>query len=367
MTLPLGPTTGPLPATAPEVDPEPVPMRLRNRSHDASAAFGRRHLVAAALAAVAVLGAAVPLVLSDGPAVAPAAADVPLPPELPRELLPPLPVPATPPGEPVRIAGPGTPAGDSRVIDLQVGDEQRAYFLLPALNLRPGVPASLLVVLHQDVGSAREMSVGLGLDDLRKRGVTLAYPSGIGGSWNAGDCCGIALARGVDDVGFVNAVLEDAGRHTPIDEESRALLGYSGGGMLAYRVLCGEHPKLVAAVEVNGSLEHPCERRLELPDLLSVHGEKDGSIGLMEGNYVNHLKMSPRSVHSTLETISAQAGCEPRERSTTNGIDVWTHRGCRGQSTVQAHIVPDAGHGWADVGGAARASVFLLPRLAKSG
>ena len=32
---------------------------------------------------------------------------------------------------------------------------------------------------------------------------------------------------------------------------------------------------------------------------------------------------------------------------------------------MQAHIVPDAGHGWADVGGAARASVFLLPRLAK--
>jgi hypothetical protein len=77
--------------------------------------------------------------------------------------------------------------------------------------------------------------------------------------------------------------------------------------------------------------------------------------------------MSPRSVHSTLETISAQAGCRPVERATTNGIDVWTHRECRGQSTVQDHIVPDAGPGWGDVGGAARASVFLLPRLAKTG
>ena len=38
---------------------------------------------------------------------------------------------------------------------------------------------------------------------------------------------------------------------------------------------------------------------------------------------------------------------------------------CRGGSTVQAHIVPDAGHDWGHVGGAARASVFLLPRLAK--
>ena len=44
---------------------------------------------------------------------------------------------------------------------------------------------------------------------------------------------------------------------------------------------------------------------------------------------------------------------------------MWTSRGCTGGTTVQAHIVPEAGHGWADVGGAARASVFLLPRLAK--
>jgi polyhydroxybutyrate depolymerase len=265
----------------------------------------------------------------------------------------------------VRIAGPGTPAGDSRIVDLTIGAEPRAYFLLPALNLPPGTPASLLVVLHQDVGSAREMSVGLGLDDLRKHGVTLAYPSGIGGSWNAGGCCGVALSRGVDDVAFVNAVLDDVGRHTPIDPDRRALLGYSGGGMLAYRLLCGEHPPLVAAVEVNGSLEHECDGPLELPDLLAVHGEKDGSIDLTTGHYVTHLRMAPRSVTSTLETVSARAGCGEREVTRVNGIGVWTHRDCRGRTTVQAHIVPDAGHGWADVGGAARASVFLRPRLAK--
>ncbi len=75
--------------------------------------------------------------------------------------------------------------------------------------------------------------------------------------------------------------------------------------------------------------------------------------------------MSPRSVTSTLATVSARAGCGPRTTSTVNGIGVWTSRGCRGGTTVEAHIVPDAGHGWADVGGAARASVFLLPRLEK--
>jgi polyhydroxybutyrate depolymerase len=335
---------------------DPAPARDRRR---------RRSAAVAALAVLGVLAVGTPVALSSSPATPAQAASGDVPPPVPVDPVPPLPVPATPPDEPVRIAGPGTPAGDSRIVDLRVGAESRAYFLLPALNLPEGEPASLLVVLHQDVGSAREMSVGLGLDDLRKRGITLAYPSGIGGSWNAGGCCGVALARGVDDVGFVNAVLDDVGRHTPIDPDRRALLGYSGGGMLAYRLLCGDHPPLVAAVEVNGSLEHDCDPTLRLPDLLAVHGEKDGSIDLTTGHYVNHLRMSPRSVTSTLDTVSDYAGCGPRETTTVNGIGVWSHSGCRGGSTVQAHIVPGAGHGWADVGGAARASVFLLPRLAK--
>ena len=315
---------------------------------------GGRSALVAGVALLASLAAVVPLALSTTPAVSAASSDVALPP----------PVPATPPAEPTRIAGPGTPAGDSRIVDVRVGDEERAYFLLPALGLPRGEPASLLVVLHQDVGSAREMSVGLGLDDLRKHGITLAYPAGVGGSWNAGGCCGIALERGVDDVGFVNAVLDDVGRHTPIDPDRRALLGYSGGGMLAYKVLCGPHPPLVAAVEINGSLESHCGNGLAMPDLMSIHGEKDGSIGLTASRYVHHLKMAPRSVTSTLANITGQAGCGPKVESTANGIDLWTWSGCRGGSTVQAQIVPGAGHGWADVGGAARATSFLLPRLA---
>jgi polyhydroxybutyrate depolymerase len=346
--------------TADAVDSAPAPALDPARGW-----LGRRSAAAAALAALSVLAVGVPVALSSSPATPAQAASSDVPPPVPVEPVAPLPVPATPPVEPVRIAGPGTPAGDSRIVDVRVGAESRAYHLLPALNLPAGTPASLLVVLHQDVGSAREMSVGLGLDDLRKQGITLAYPSGIGGSWNAGGCCGVALERGVDDVGFVNTVLDDVGRHTPIDPDRRALLGYSGGGMLAYRLLCGDHPPLVAVVEVNGSLEHGCPTQLRLPELLAVHGEKDGSIDLVTGHYVNHLRMSPRSVTSTLDTVSERAGCGVRETTTVNGIGVWTHRDCRGGATVQAHIVPEAGHGWADVGGAARASVFLLPRLAK--
>ena len=329
-----------------------LPQTVRRRS---PAWLSRRASVVAGLAAAGLLAAVLPLVLTAPEPVSAQSTPVS---SSTREL-------STKPANPVAQAGPGTPRGDSRRIVLQVDGIERAYVLLPALGLAPHEPASLLVVLHQEVSSGHEIAVDLGLDTLRRHGVTLAYPNGYGGSWNSGACCGIAAERGIDDVGFVNRVIEDVGRHTPIDPDRRALLGYSGGGMLAYRLLCLPHPRLVAAVEINGSLEAHCANGLELPDVLSVHGEKDGSVGLHEPRFVNHLGMAPRSVASTLANVTGQAGCAERRTSSVDEVLVWTWSGCRGGSTVEAHIVPDAGHGWADVGGAQRALSWLLPRLAR--
>ena len=267
------------------------------------------------------------------------------------------------PGDLSPLAGPGTPAGDSRVVRFQVGGRERGYLLLPALGMRPGRLAALVVVLHQDVGSAQAVAEGLGLDGLRREGVTLAYPAGVGGSWNAGGCCGVAKAEAVDDAGFVDAVLADVGRHVPIDPKRRALVGYSGGGMLAYRVLCRAHPSLVAVVEVSGSLESHCPSTVVLPDLLSVHGARDGTVGLTQPVHVTHLGMSPRTVTSTLTVMTDQAACGRHRTRDSPGVRYVQWRGCRGGSTVDLQIVADAGHGWESVHGAERAIPFLEAHL----
>ena len=315
-----------------------------------------RASLVAGLGVLAMLAAVLPFVLNPTPAVS----------ATPGSSIADAAMPAPRPASPIEQVGPGTPRGDSRRVTLEVGGLERAYFLLPALGLDPGEEAALLVVLHQDVSSGREIAVDLGLDTLRRHGVTLAYPNGFGGSWNSGACCGIAAEQEVDDVGFVNAVIEDVSRHTAVDESRRALLGYSGGGMLAYRLLCQPHPELLAAVEINGSLEAHCANGLELPDVLSIHGEKDGSVGLTSSRFVRHLGMAPRSVTSTLTNVTGQAGCGEKRTRTEGEVDVWSWSGCRGGGSVEAHIVPDAGHGWADVGGAQRALTWLLPRLTSS-
>ncbi|MDT7548173.1 MAG: polyhydroxybutyrate depolymerase [Actinomycetota bacterium] len=267
------------------------------------------------------------------------------------------------PGDLAPQAGPGNPAGDSRVVRLPINGRERGYLLLPALGLPRGHLAALVVVLHQDVGSAQAVAEGLGLDSLRREGVTLAYPAGVGGSWNAGGCCGVAKAEGVDDVAFVDAVLDDVGRRTPIDPKRRGLVGYSGGGMLAYRVLCRAHPALAAAVEVSGSLESHCPSGVLLPDLLSIHGAKDGTVGLRAPIYVTHLGMSPRPVESTLGIVTSQARCTARSTRDTPAVRYVHWKGCRGGPTIDLQIVAGVGHGWESVRGAARAIPFLERHL----
>jgi polyhydroxybutyrate depolymerase len=233
------------------------------------------------------------------------------------------------------------------------------------VGLPAGASAALLVVLHQDVGSARAVAQGLGLDPLRRQGVALAYPAGVAGSWNAGSCCGIAKNEGVDDVAFVDEVFQDVGRRLKIDPHRRALLGYSGGGMLTYRVLCQGHADLAAAVEVSGSLESVCPSNVTLPDMLAIHGALDGTIGLSKPIHVTRLGITPRTVLSTLSTMTWLAGCGDRTSRDLDGVRQLHWATCRGGSSLDVQIVADAGHGWDDIGAADRAMPFLVQRLTR--
>jgi polyhydroxybutyrate depolymerase len=77
--------------------------------------------------------------------------------------------------------------------------------------------------------------------------------------WNAGHCCAEAMWRRRDDVGFVRRVIDDVSEHVRVDPERVYLVGFSNGGMLAWR-FAAEHAERVAGVvpiaaTVAGALE----------------------------------------------------------------------------------------------------------------
>jgi polyhydroxybutyrate depolymerase len=89
-------------------------------------------------------------------------------------------------------------------------------------------------------------------------GVLVVYPDGVAGpggvrTWNAGGCCGYAVAAGIDDVGFVAALLDRVGERLCVDERRVFAAGMSNGAMLAYRLACALSPRVAAIGVVAGS------------------------------------------------------------------------------------------------------------------
>jgi polyhydroxybutyrate depolymerase len=112
------------------------------------------------------------------------------------------------------------------------------------------------VVLHgRDTTPAQEL-VRTGFADLAATGAAvLAYPAGVGRSWNARTgCCATAARLHVDDVGFLRALIGAVEAHAPVDPGRVYLVGYSNGGRLALTAACAL-PGRIAGVATYGTAE----------------------------------------------------------------------------------------------------------------
>ena len=131
-----------------------------------------------------------------------------------------------------------------------------------------------MVVLHALLTGPADAATSTGFDALADRdGVLVAYPSGIKRSFNAGLCCGEAVVQEVDDVAFLEDVVADLRRR---GAGRISVVGFSNGGMMAYRFACAR-PGLVDTVGVlSGTLEVPrCAGPVRA---LHLHGTRDTAV-----------------------------------------------------------------------------------------
>lgn len=170
----------------------------------------------------------------------------------------------------------------------QGGLERRARVYVPR-SARESAP--LLVSLHG-------MGVSLRQVEAQQRWSTLAYQQelvvvwGVGhrGSWNAGPCCGAAAGQ-VDDLAYLDRLLQVTGALQGIDRRRVHLAGYSNGAMLAYRYACGRPGRIAGVLAVAGTHTAPCTPT-RATAILSVHGAKDPTVPLGGTRYSDAL-LSP--------------------------------------------------------------------------
>src|SRR6266542_5157522 len=125
----------------------------------------------------------------------------------------------------------------SEARSLSSGGRGRSYRLYRPPGLSQAPTAPLVLVLHGGFGSGAQVEQAAGWDPVADRhGFVVAYPDGIGRSWNAGSCCGPARQQRVDDVAFLAALIDHLGTAENVDPGRVFVTGVSNGAMMAYRL-----------------------------------------------------------------------------------------------------------------------------------
>jgi len=213
-------------------------------------------------------------------------------------------------------------------------------------------PLPVLVALHGAGGSAVTLSYLTGFDRAATEGgFLLVEPNGTGpdaGSrtWNAGNCCGTSIGA-VDDVGFLEAMLDRVAKDYAIDPERVYLAGFSNGGMLAYRAACelGERIAGIAVVAATMNVDD-CPAPAAVP-VLAIHGGDDTVVPLAGGmsNYSDP-RVEPwynRPVEEAVGFWADRDGCAAEPEDTVVGpARLRTWEGCR----VELWVVDGGRHTW---------------------
>lgn len=236
---------------------------------------------------------------------------------------------------------------------LQAGGLAREYLLLD--RSRGQGPAPLVIVLHGGGGNPRTM-IPRWEAKARAAGFVVVAPKGIGrnarsGTWNAGGCCGEAQARGLDDVGFIAAVIDDVAKRTSIDPRRIYITGFSNGGMLTHRVAAALGNRIAAAAVVSGALfGNESAPRASVP-MLIMHGEQDPVVGFNGGpsstRFVARAQALPfQPVRYAVDFWRKANGCnQPPAITRRAGLSIEKST-CKGNADVVLYDLKQGGHNW---------------------
>ncbi|VAW88484.1 hypothetical protein MNBD_GAMMA16-219 [hydrothermal vent metagenome] len=144
---------------------------------------------------------------------------------------------------------------------VDVGEKKRAYILhIPPLSADMST-VPLVINFHGGGDNAKSFQQAVRMDMIADQmGYAVVYPNGTGRwsnkklTWNAGQCCGPAVSKKIDDVDFVRQLIRDVEQHIALDRERIYVTGFANGGMMAYRLAVEASDLIAAAAPVAGSM-----------------------------------------------------------------------------------------------------------------
>ncbi len=246
---------------------------------------------------------------------------------------------------------------------LKSSDQLRYYKIHIPPQYKSSTAASLIVALH---GGGGNMSIQA-IDDhykliskSNKEGFIVAFPNGFSrfksgkfATWNAGRCCALARDEKVNDVAFINEMVEKITQQINIDKSKIFAIGMSNGGMMSYRLACDSTKTFKAIASVTGT-DNTIDCKPTKPiSVLHIHAKDDPNVlfngGQGEGSFQDKEKVTDfTSVPATIEKWVKLTGCPAKAQKTLQKDKAYceTYSPCRGQTKIQLCVTNEGGHSW---------------------
>jgi polyhydroxybutyrate depolymerase len=249
------------------------------------------------------------------------------------------------PGAPPRCAGRAAQPRDA-TWTLTWGGVVRHFDVHVPASYDPTRPTPVVLDFHGYTSNASQQALLSRMNAASDAaGYVAVHPQGSGStpSWNAGACCGSAAAESVDDIGFVDAMLDALETELCIDPARVYATGFSNGGFLAYRLACERADRIAAIAPVAGVLGvASCAPSRPVP-VLHFHGTLDTLVPY-QGSDQNGFP----SVHDTVAGWAARNGCAGVPAVTFAQCDTAceTHAACAAGAEVTLCTITGGGHTW---------------------
>jgi polyhydroxybutyrate depolymerase len=247
-------------------------------------------------------------------------------------------------------------ARDEDLQSIQVNGRERTY-MVRAPRDRSGL-LPVVIVLHGGGGNARNAEVMSGFTRLVERERLIAvYPNGSGRlgdrllTWNAGHCCGYAMDQRVDDIAFIDAMLDALARDYPMDVQRIYITGMSNGAMMTHRLAAELRHRPAAIAPVVGAVFGDEPAPISAVSAIIFNGLKDravpaaGGLGAGVGRRAwDGVPPSPNEAQG--EYWRRAGGCDATSRVIDGSRVITRTWACPDGRAVELHQIKDGGHAW---------------------
>ncbi len=176
---------------------------------------------------------------------------------------------------------------------LTVGSVQRSYRMYVPVMYNTSLPASIVITLH-GLGDNMTNFSGIGMNFIADTAnIIVLVPQAladplVGNAWNSkAGFLNIYPNPTVDDIGFINALVDSTAAQYSIDLNRVYLCGFSMGGFMTNRMACESNGKFAAFGSVAGTFGAglgACNPGKAI-SIVHFHGTADGTVGYYTNNY----------------------------------------------------------------------------------